>query len=143
MDSRGRERRLIAWPMVGSAAAYAVLLGPPQLLVVVAVLAVIGLLNGPMDVAMFTIRQRRTDPAWMGRAFAVSMAFNFAGFPVGSALGGLLVGHSIEAAVLLGTAATLVAAFFAWRLIPDRDEATGERMPSDADAIERGTVSTG
>src|SRR3546814_5152245 len=25
---------------------------------------VLGLLGGPMDIALFTIRQRRTDPAW-------------------------------------------------------------------------------
>lgn len=132
IDSRGRERWLIVWPLLGCAAAYVTLLGPPQLLVIVAVLAVMGLMNGPMDVAMFTIRQRRTDAAWMGRAFAVSMALNFAGFPVGSALGGLLVGGWVGVAVLLGTASALLAAFFAWRLIPDRDETTHE---SEAEAL--------
>lgn len=30
----------------------------------------IGLASGPLDIALFTIRQRRTDPAWTGRAFA-------------------------------------------------------------------------
>jgi MFS family permease len=140
IDTRGRERWLIVWPLFGCAAAYATLLGPPQLLVIVAVLAVIGLMNGPMDVAMFTIRQRRTDPAWMGRAFAVSMALNFAGFPVGSALGGLLVGSAVSVAVVLGTASALLAAFCAWRLIPDRDDAdeptltTAEREASRAGA---------
>ena len=51
-------------------------------------LALGGLLNGPMDIGLFTIRQRRTDPAWMGRAFAVSMGFNFIGYPIGAALAG-------------------------------------------------------
>ena len=88
--------------MLGTAAVLATLLAPAQLWLIVAVLAVVGFLNGPMDVAMFTIRQRRTDPAWMGRAFAISMALNFAGFPVGSALGGLLVDHSVDLAVLIG-----------------------------------------
>jgi hypothetical protein len=40
-----------------------------------------------MDIALFTMRQRRTDPAWIGRAFAVSMALNFVGFPIGAATG--------------------------------------------------------
>lgn len=132
IDTRGRERRLIVWPLVGSAAVYALLFAPPQLWLIAAVLGLIGLLNGPMDVAMFTIRQRRTDPAWMGRGFAVSMALNFAGFPVGSALGGLLVGESLNVAVLLGTVSALLAAFCAWRLIPDRDP--GEQAAAGPDS---------
>ena len=35
--------------------------------------------NGPFDISLFTLRQRRTDPAWFGRAFAVSMSLNFVG----------------------------------------------------------------
>jgi len=74
---------------------------------------------------MFTIRQRRTDPAWMGRAFAISMALNFAGFPVGSALGGLLVDHSVELAVLIGAGSALLAAVCAVWLIPRHAEDEG------------------
>jgi hypothetical protein len=73
----------------------------------------VGLLNGLMDIGIFTIRQRRTDPAWMGRAFAVSMALNFAGFPIGSALGGAIVPSSIELA--LGIAVVQIA-FSVWWL---------------------------
>ena len=65
-------------------------------------MAIQGFLNGPMDVALFTLRQRRTDPAWMGRAFAVSMALNFVGYPFGAAIGGALVGLGV--AVPLGVA---------------------------------------
>src|SRR5256885_15589593 len=53
-------------------------------LVAVALL-IAGLANGPFDVSMFSMRQRRTDPAWYGRAFAVSMGLNWAGQPIGSA----------------------------------------------------------
>jgi len=88
-------------------------------------MAIIGLVNGPMDVAMFTLRQRRTDSAWLGRAFAVSMSFNFAGFPVGSAIAGALAGRSIEAAIVLGIVASLLAALFAVRLIPARGPEPG------------------
>ena len=40
----------------------------------------------PLTVAMFSLRQRATDPKWYGRAFAVSMNLNFSGFPIGSAI---------------------------------------------------------
>ena len=84
----------------------------------------VGVLIGPMDIALFTVRQRRTDPAWMGRAFAVSMAFNYLGVPFGAALGGLLAEGSIELAIVVlgiggATASALAAAF----LVPREDTA--------------------
>jgi ACR3 family arsenite efflux pump ArsB len=54
----------------------------------------------------------------MGRAFAVSMNFNFAGFPIGSAIAGWLAARTIQGAVLFGVAACLVSALIAWRGIP-------------------------
>ena len=66
---------------------------------------IFGLLNGCADIALFTVRQRRTDPAWMGRAFAVSMAFNFMGFPIGAAIAGAIVTESLGAAVIFATVA--------------------------------------
>ena len=119
MDTRGRERGLIAWPMLAFAPTTALLL-LPGILPVVICMAVFGLLNGPLDVAMFTLRQRRTDPAWLGRAFAVSMSFNFAGFPIGSALSGALASTSIDAAIVVGVIACLAGATFAFRMIPAR-----------------------
>ncbi len=123
MDTRGRERALIAWPMLAFAPATALLLLPGILPLLVA-MAAIGLVNGPLDVAMFTLRQRRTDPAWLGRAFAVSMSFNFAGYPIGSALAGALASSSIDAAIGLGVVACVLAAALAIRMIPARDPAT-------------------
>jgi hypothetical protein len=77
-----------------------------------------------MDIALFTVRQRRTDRAWMGRAFSVSMAFNFAGMPIGAAIAGLLADRSIEAAIVVlgigGSIASLVAAAV---LVPRTDPA--------------------
>jgi MFS family permease len=118
LDTRGRERDLIAWPMAGFVVSTALLLPDAGLLPVVVSLALVGLLNGPLDVSLFTVRQRRTDPAWMGRAFAVSMSLNFAGFPIGSALGGLLAGQSIELAVGAAIGFSLAGAVLAARLIP-------------------------
>jgi MFS family permease len=117
MDTRGREVRLFAAPMVGFVPALAVLL-IPGLGPLVLSMAIMGVVNGPMDVAMFTLRQRRTDPAWMGRAFAISMAFNFAGFPVGAAIAGWLASFSIEAAIVTGVIAAAAGTAMAWTLIP-------------------------
>jgi MFS family permease len=119
MDTRGRERNLIVVPMFGFAIGVALLLPDAGIVPVIVSMAILGLVNGPMDVAMFTVRQRRTDPAWMGRAFAVSMSFNFAGYPIGSAISGFVAARSIELAVALGVLACVVAGFLAWRLIPE------------------------
>lgn len=117
LDTRGREVRLLAGPMIGSVPALAVLL-IPGLGPIILSMAIMGVVNGPMDVAMFTLRQRRTDPAWMGRAFAISMAFNFAGFPIGAALAGWLASFSIEAAIGVGVVAAAAGTVMAWTLIP-------------------------
>jgi MFS family permease len=81
-------------------------------------MALIGLATGPFDVVLFTMRQRRTDPAWLGRAFAVSMSLNFIGFPVGSALGGAIAPISLEVAFLSAVALTAIAAVLSFVLIP-------------------------
>jgi predicted MFS family arabinose efflux permease len=77
-----------------------------------------GASNGLFDIAMFTLRQRRTDPSWFGRAFAVSMAANSAGIPIGSALAGPLIGWSLNAALWAAVAAALVATAFPFLMIP-------------------------
>jgi predicted permease len=85
-----------------------------------------------LDIALFTLRQRRTDPAWMGRAFAVSMAFNYAGVPLGALAAGLLGSSGIELVVLLAILCSVAAAAIAWWLIPANAPAIGviEEGPS-------------
>jgi MFS transporter len=135
IDSSGREWRMLVWPMVAMAPGIALLLGGAEavqlglgvaagLVFTGGSLAITGLLNGPLDVALFTVRQRRTEQAWMGRAFAVSMAFNFIGFPIGAALGGIVAEISLEAAIAIGITAALLAALFASTLIPKRVDAS-------------------
>jgi predicted MFS family arabinose efflux permease len=128
MDSRGREWDLLVLPMAGVVVADLLLLfaaGAATAVVGIAFigggLALGGLLNGPMDIGLFTIRQRRTDPAWMGRAFAVSMGFNFIGYPIGAALAGAIAATSIEAAIVVGAFACVLGAVAAAVLIPRRD----------------------
>jgi predicted MFS family arabinose efflux permease len=130
-DTRGREWRLLVVPMALTAPAVALLLpvatasplGIDPVVGIVLILAsqaAFGLLNGPLDIALFTVRQRRTDPAIMGRAFAVSMAANFFGYPIGSAIAGVLAAASLVAPIWLGIVACVIATVFAAVLIPQR-----------------------
>lgn len=118
MDSHKRERRMLALPMVGMGISIAILLLSTSLLAVAVVMAVSGVLNGPLDIALFTLRQRRTDQAWTGRAFAVSMSFNALGLPLGSVAAGVLAAHSPEAAILFGAIASVIAGVIATWKIP-------------------------
>jgi len=131
MDTRGREWHLLVWPMVALVPTVGILLVaagqaplPLGLGLLFLEMFLVGLLIGPMDIALFTVRQRRTDPAWMGRAFAVSMAFNYVGMPIGAALAGLLADGSIEAAIIvLGIGGSVLAAVAAAFLVPRGDPA--------------------
>ena len=118
LDTHGHERRLMAIPMLLAGGAIALLIPNAGITPVLIAMVLLGLITGPMDVAMFTVRQRRTDPAWMGRAFAISMSFNFAGYPIGAAIGGFVAAQSIELALGLAVVATLLAAAFARLQIP-------------------------
>jgi len=124
MRTEGRERGMILLPAAGFTVATAILLWPGSLLPIALSMAVGGLLNGPMDIAMFTLRQRRTDPAWMGRAFTVSMNLNFSGFPIGAALAGAMLSiWPVEVTILFGVAANALGALLGYMLIPRSEEA--------------------
>ena len=117
VSTRGREHLFLAAAMLGQALAFTIVLfsGSDGRLVALAML-ILGVATGPFDVTLFTVRQRRTDVAWMGRAFAVSMSLNFAGFPVGSAIGGALVPLSLEAALVIAIVACVIGALLAQAL---------------------------
>ena len=108
------------------AAAIAVLPFASALPVVAAVLIVFGIANAPLDIALFTVRQRRTNPAWFGRAFAVSMSVNFVGAPIGSAFAGPLIEWSLNAALWAAVVIALVAAVFPLLLVPSPDDFSRE-----------------
>jgi predicted MFS family arabinose efflux permease len=124
LKTEGRERILIIVPAFLFIGTTAILLWPAGLLPIALCMGVSGLVNGPLDIAMFTLRQRRTDPAWMGRAFTVSMNLNFSGFPIGAAIGGFLVNYSVEGTILFGVAANVVGVLIAWALIPRGEDVT-------------------
>jgi MFS family permease len=136
IDTRGREWIMLVLPPFGIAAAVALMLpvalAPPSgapgafeptlgIGLIAFAQLLVGLVNGPMDIALFTVRQRRTDPAWLGRAFAISMGFNFVGYPIGAALTGVIAANSLGAAVLLGVGACLASGVLGAVLIPVRD----------------------
>ena len=108
--------------MVGSilvvAAAQSILPFANNVALVAVAIFVVGLANGPFDIGLFTLRQRRTDPAWFGRAFAVSMSLNSVGNPIGSALAGPLIAWSLNGALWAAVAACLLAALFPLLSIP-------------------------
>jgi MFS family permease len=118
VGTEGRERPLLAGAMVLTGVGYGLVLLSPNLLFAAVAMALIGLATGPFDVVLFTLRQRRTDPAWLGRAFAVSMSLNFMGFPIGSALGGAVAPLSLEVAFLGALGLEAIAAVLSFALIP-------------------------
>lgn len=111
----GRERRLIVAMFGGQALALGVLAAAPAEFTVFAALFVVGMLAGPSDVSLFSLRQRSVSAALLGRVLAVSMSVNFVGQPLGSGLGGPLVAQSarlgfVAAAGLAAVSAALMAA---------------------------------
>jgi predicted MFS family arabinose efflux permease len=143
VDSRGREWSMLVWPMLAAVPVMAMLL--PAAMADVALVGIVflgahslamGVLYGPSDIALFTVRQRRTDPAWIGRAFAVSMAVNYMGVPIGAGLAGLIASGSIELAILiLGVGGSLAAAASAAFLVPRHapEEGLPVRAPDRAE----------
>src|SRR2546425_11534770 len=96
--SEGRERQMIVVAILIGALAVAILPFANNLGVVAVAVTLLGLATGPFDIGLFTLRQRRTDAAWFGRAFAVSMSLNSLGNPIGSAVAGPPIALSCEGA---------------------------------------------
>jgi MFS family permease len=120
VNTEGRERLLIAGSIALQVPTLVLLAFTSSWTMVFAIAVIAGITGSIINVGIFALRQRRTDPAWFGRAFAVSMSLNFAGAPIGSALSGPLLEHSIAVPLLLGAAMTVVAVIAAFVLIPGR-----------------------
>lgn len=124
-DTRGREWPLLVAAMAGVGVA-AILLVPAirsgstvvGVVWVFASMGVLGFMTGLWDIALFTMRQRRTDPRLFGRAFAISMAFNQMGLPIGAALAGWLAEDAIGVAVAVSIVAAFLGASLAVVLVP-------------------------
>jgi MFS family permease len=118
LNTEGRERRFIAGSIAIQVPALALLAFADTLPLVFAIALVAGAAGSVVNIGIFALRQRRTEPAWFGRAFAVSLSMNFSGQPIGSALSGPLLEHSIALPLLLGAAINALAAVAALLLIP-------------------------
>jgi MFS family permease len=120
IDSEGRERELMIVGCAGSVVALAILAGAGSLAVAALGMAVLGISNGPLDIGLFSLRQRVTDRAWLGRAFAVSMSLNFVGFPIGSAVSGPVVAHTVTGAFAVAAAITALSILAPLLMLPSR-----------------------
>ena len=115
--TEGRERELISG--FGAIMGIAVLaLLVPSLAVIAIGIAIAGGADAASSVSAFSLRQRRTARAWFGRAFAVSMALNFSGVPIGSALAGPVLGVSTTFAILVAAGLTLAGSALIQLKIP-------------------------
>ncbi|HET8907004.1 MAG TPA: MFS transporter [Ktedonobacterales bacterium] len=120
INSEGRERPIIAGGLALASIGYAcILLQTPVALL--AGMVLFGLASGPIDIGLFALRQRRTDPRWFGRVFAISMSLNFAGMPIGSALAGPVVERSIPLALLIAAIISVTGWVVPFLVIP-RDQ---------------------
>jgi MFS family permease len=125
LNTEGRERLLIAVCIALQVPTLVLLAFTGSWAMVFAIAVIAGATGSVINIGIFALRQRRTDPAWFGRAFAVSLSLNFAGVPIGSALSGPLLEQSLVLPLLLGAAITAVATVAALTLIPKSPPATG------------------
>ncbi|HEX8035746.1 MAG TPA: MFS transporter [Ktedonobacterales bacterium] len=121
----GRERQTVAVGMVCLSAGMAVMIIPHSVPALIAGMVVSGIGFGAIDIGLFALRQRRLDPAWFGRALAVSMSLNFAATPVGSIIAGPLVAYSIPLALTIAAFASLLGAPVVMLTVPRDDARAG------------------
>lgn len=109
--TESREKWVLAAACVATAAAFGLLALDRRPVFLVGLIAVVGIANGALTVALFSLRQRATEPRWFGRAFAVSMNLNFVGSPIGATLAGVLLTRSVPLAFIGGALCAVLGAF--------------------------------
>ena len=117
LRTAGRERQVMAGGMLATALAVWPVAATSGLTGLALGLTIAGLAGGPIDVGLLTMRQRLTDPAALGRVLAVSISLNISGFPIGSALAGMLITYSLPVAFIVAGLASILAAITVW-IIP-------------------------
>ncbi len=121
LGSAGRERPMLVVGILGIGTGMAAIALGYTVPALVLGVAFVGVGSSVMDVALFSLRQRVTDPAWFGRAFAVSMHLNYSGIPVGSALSGPLLAISTPFALTVAVGFALAAAGLTWVMVPSTE----------------------
>ena len=124
LKTDGRERQLMAGSLALMATALALLPYASSVFIVVIALVGMAVVEGPFDIAFLTLRQRRTDPAAFGRMFAISMALNQLGNPIGAALSGPLIAWSLTGALWVAVGFVALASLVPLVVIPAEDEAS-------------------
>jgi predicted MFS family arabinose efflux permease len=119
LRTRGRERSVMALGMLVTALAAWPLAARFGVGGLIPAVLLAGAAAGPIDVALLTLRQRRTDPNQLGRVLSVSMSLNVLGYPLGSALAGMLIAQSLSAAFLVAGMASILAALAAMAIPKD------------------------
>jgi MFS family permease len=118
LESRGRERVYISAAMAVFALSVVLLAATRNYLLLVVLMAVGGLSAGPVEIPLFSLRQRSVDPAWLGRAIAISYSLNLLGTPLGSGLGGLLAARSPQLGLVVAGGLIGLSALLAYLLLP-------------------------
>jgi len=121
IGSAGRERAMLVGGILVIGVGFASIAFASSLLALVLGVICVGGGSAVMDVALFSLRQRVTDPEWFGRAFAVSMHLNYSGIPVGSAISGPLLGVSTPFALLVAVGFALAAAGLTFVMVPSTE----------------------
>jgi predicted MFS family arabinose efflux permease len=121
LRTANRERHVIALGALVTALAIFPLGASWGIAGLVSAVVVVGFCAGPVDVGLLSLRQRRTEPGWLGRVLAVSMSLNLSGLPLGSALAGILVTHSAATALAVAALASLMAALAVYALVPEEN----------------------
>jgi predicted MFS family arabinose efflux permease len=126
INTRERERSLIQLALFVQVPLMIGLAFVGSLVAVFVLVAIGGAAESAGNVGIFALRQRRTAPAWFGRAFAISMSLNLSGAPLGAAISGPLVARSVTEAMLVGAGISLLAIIATYALIPRHETvATG------------------
>ncbi len=110
LRTSGRERHVMAAGMVVTALAAWPVAAEFGFGGLATGLMLAGVVSGPIDVALLTLRQRRTDPRQLGRVMSISMSLNVAGFPLGSAIAGMVITSSLSTTFVMAGIASVVAA---------------------------------
>lgn len=133
INTEGRERRMVAAGMAVAAVGAALLAVAGSTATLVVAMVLTGISSAPIDLGLFALRQRRTDPAWFGRVIAISMSLNFAGVPIGSALAGPIIDRSVTLALVFGALLSLLAGVVAFVVIPRQER---EQPETRSEAVE-------
>jgi len=136
INTEGRERRLVAIGMVIAASSAALMAVAGSAPVLAAAMILTGVSSAPIDIGLFALRQRRTDPAWFGRVIAVSMSLNYAGVPIGSALAGPIVSRSVPLALAFGALLSLMAGAVVYAVIPPQEPRERRKLMAQSEVVE-------